>query len=326
MSGGPNGFPAAEYDCSKTADPMIELASDLLGDDPEVLRLPDLEHNLSASVILVHRGYTNATPPPALGEKVKHRGSKACMEGKCSWSLEGSLQRWTNQPSFALCSGVLVARDVVLTAKHCACYFEHLSDVRIQSADWQRGDTREWRSVKAVMGPSSVRAPRNPCIEDFVFLKLDEELGVEPVRPRSRDSSAGRETSYMVASPLGIPGVVSQGRVDLDASGDVCSKHDMYAAVNSSGGVIFGSDGDFIGLNSRPLTRCNCPRVAHKKLWFPEPNPESWLGRYIPFSSDSIATQLSNGQWVPVQDYRRVCKDNKGKEFSLDRSSVDWQC
>lgn len=321
-------------DCDKTSEPRIELASELLKKTPvgsEPTGLAEFRHNLGATVILVHRRYEKESPL-LLKEKTKINKGK-CSDGSCSWERRLKHDDWIDKPSLAICSGVLVRKDVVLTPRHCLCYFGAISDIRVHPANWMDEGEREWRSVVEVKVPPESTV--NSCSSDFVFLKLSGALG-DPVQVRGDTSSVDEESAYMIASPLGIPGTVTSGKVKSGTKVPGCYNHDMYAVRNSSGGAIFDTRGQLIGIHSRPSyseLKCSCPRVVEKKLWFPNPNAAKKLGRYIRVSQKTIGESLNERDWIPSEQFQKpgvrnmVCDETERQDLApLWSQGLHWQC
>lgn len=310
----------ARKNCDKTESPRFEYAAK--ASDPH----GDVARNLAATVILAHEHHF-LNSPPTLGQRTRVAGT-ACERQQCEWTATS----WKDEPSFAICSGVLVEKDVVVTPMHCLCYLNDIFSIRVHPADWtsRASNDANWRVVEAVLLPRLEGEEGRPsgaaCQGDFVFLKLSGEIA-EPVRPRKASSrSKAEERAYMIASPLGIPGTLTRGRVGIEpVDSQGCSSHDMYAVMNSSGGAIYGDNGDFLGLHVQPLdSKCGCPKVRlPNDLLFPVPK----AGRYLPLSHEIIRRHLDSAAWIPAEDWNKQPRNGcNGKISKMRADEFDWNC
>lgn len=315
-------------DCQKTQNPRITLAA-----NASLRHSARLSDNLAATVILVPRVDANRADMGKGVPRLKSRKRLGNCPNKCSWNAP----TWNNSPSFALCSGVLVDKDVVVAPRHCVCYSYGASGIRIHSANWHRDgdrshDHRHWRDVTHVMPPmadDTFLGSTRP--NDFVFLRLSDKIAT-PAKLRNFEAhQPADEDAYMVASPLGIPGTLTVGKVEVSSGpGPSLLSHSMYSAVHSSGGAIFDMNGYLLGVHVGPTHRsCSCPRIHGNELFFPDPNPDRKLGRYIGLSQSVIVKHLGQGTWMTFAEWDSarsngsVCNGASPLEAT---SGIDWNC
>lgn len=166
-------------------------------------------------------------------------------------------ERFADQPSLAVCSGVMLAPDLLLTAGHCVdgtddcgslVYMTRFANQRDAAWDGvQQGSIRRCRSIARI---DSVNDPSGTAL-DVALVRLDSAFDVPhtwfPIRA---DAPRVGERVIAMGHPLGLP-------LKLDEGGKVLSKPhvddgyvtaDVDAFRGSSGGPVFDAAGALLGL------------------------------------------------------------------------------
>jgi len=276
-------------DCVGVSEPPM--VRGVIGHD-DVVKLCE---NRAAMVILAQPAH--AVPGvklPTLGERNRlPRGP-----GPHAWAGP-----WVDAPSFALCSGVLIAENIVMTNKHCSCLFDSFGDIRVRSMTYEK----EWREVEAIKRASN-------GLRDVAYLRLSRGFdGARVVEPVQGDVDVGTD-AYLIGSPLGIPDVVSKGEVAGYQSDGRERGHSAYVAYGSSGGGMFrSSDGAFLGLQTEG-TR-TCPTLIPGTMSIGFPSECNGKRSYVTLAGDvEDAMDVSGWEKVAEIEKNMFCKGNYPEE------------
>src|SRR5690606_68500 len=133
------------------------------------------ERATQSSIALLSYGFLRSTPEGiVIGGTSLGEAENLCSD-----------QRFANQPVAATCSGTLVAKDLVLTAGHCATTFEACSNLAIVF-NYRMADGQEVRAVSDDDVYSCVeivaRSLPDSSSLDFAFLRLDRPVAAH-LRP-----------------------------------------------------------------------------------------------------------------------------------------------
>jgi secreted trypsin-like serine protease len=170
--------------------------------------------------------------------------------------------RWFVQASTGGCAGVLVARDVVLTAAHCGNHFALGSRVRVGTVD--RGTGGETFAVSARMIHANFGTSPNKLPHDLMLLRLSVPTTNYPIIPINANSQVPANNTNLIAAGFGLTGwngsvspVLRQATVtefscqqsyqrDLDprltlCAGSASSRPQAGTCAGDSGGPLFVS-------------------------------------------------------------------------------------
>jgi secreted trypsin-like serine protease len=112
--------------------------------------------------------------------------------------------RWFVQASTGGCAGVLVARDVVLTAAHCGNHFALGSRVRVGTVD--RGTGGDTFAVSARMIHANFGTSPNKLPHDLMLLRLSVPTTNYPIIPINVNAQVPANRTSLVAAGFGLTG------------------------------------------------------------------------------------------------------------------------
>jgi hypothetical protein len=154
-------------------------------------------------------------------------------------------ERFAEQPSFAICSGVAVAPHLVLTAAHCLqaaplSALVALSGFRYAGAGALAPlAARQVHAVDAVLAQNVWR--------DYVLLRVTGEALV-PAPGAAPQPHAG-DAVFSVGHGMGVPAKIDRGGAAYDVDDDPRTfLADLDAFGGASGAPVFAADGALLGV------------------------------------------------------------------------------
>ena len=217
----------------------------------EVFQAPAaIQRRTSASVVvLVPRSLLEDT-----GGKLSAAATFADSQGMCE------RERFSQQPSAAFCTGVLVDWDLVLTAGHCADLLS-LGEMAIVPGYYYADEQRLLSDTVAPFSVVEVVAerhdpPTSAVRLDYAWLRLDRPVAA-PLAPAPIRRSA---TPLDVLAPLtavnaggGLPLKIDQGGSVRDPRPEAldCFLADTDTLHGASGGAAFDEDLSLVGVMVR---------------------------------------------------------------------------
>jgi V8-like Glu-specific endopeptidase len=168
----------------------------------------------------------------------------------------------------ALCTGSIVAPDVVLTARHCV---SNTSESVACSAHEVFGDRDPrsmviWADGKAVAKGRALVVPASSrlCGEDAAAIVLDRKLSIAPL---SIGSPVGGEWATAVGfgkqGTYGPAGQKMKRRVRVLSVGARELEIGQATCPGDSGGPLLDAHGDIIGIVSRGVPPCDGPNATN---------------------------------------------------------------
>jgi hypothetical protein len=154
-------------------------------------------------------------------------------------------ERFAQQPSFAVCSGIAVATDLVLTAAHCT-RTAALNDLAVvtgyayqPSGDLALTENGRMHAVEAVLASDS--------FWDYAWLQVEPGLLAMPSNHLSAADVVEGTRLLSINHGAGLPAKVDTGGVAYPISAE-----ELVTTLDSlgggSGGPVFANGGDLVGL------------------------------------------------------------------------------
>lgn len=160
----------------------------------------------------------------------------------CSW------EKFVEQPKGAVCSGYLIAHDLILTAGHCAklenvCedyrwVFDFKLNKKTQTAglDIKREDV--YRCKKIISKVQSTVVGNL----DYGLIQLDRSVkGREPLKLRLEGKINDEEGIFAIGNPSGLPLKVVSGANVRDNSSDYIFSANLDTYTGNSGSAVFNA-------------------------------------------------------------------------------------
>ncbi len=178
------------------------------------------------------------------------KGSKIIIDAPTLEDVDGVCagERFRDQPAAAICSGTLIAPDLMLTAGHC-----YTNNSICNNASWVFG-FRATRDNKYSIKKTEIYkckevVYRELNIEaglDFTVVKLDREVkGHRPVSLRQTGSAIVTTPLVLIGHPRGLPTKIADNAFVTAVNGNILMSN-VDAFTGNSGSGVFNAQHDFL--------------------------------------------------------------------------------
>ncbi|MGZ3774744.1 MAG: trypsin-like serine peptidase [Pseudobdellovibrionaceae bacterium] len=158
--------------------------------------------------------------------------------------------KWINDPSLAVCSGILIDKDLVLTAGHCFDGVGSCSDLNVVFGFEVSPNvlkTMKWIGCKEVI------KDKDELIDsglDYAVVRLETSVSLAKPSVIQKELNVGDEV-YTIGYPLGSPKKTAGGKIRkvVDVPNVYNSNLDVYAG-NSGSPVFSAKTNELIGIVS----------------------------------------------------------------------------
>lgn len=160
-------------------------------------------------------------------------------------------ERFASQPSLAVCTGVLLEEDLVLTAGHCLPSIDRCEELAFVHGYLNGSDTRTVYGCQRVL--TRVLQPVSDSRRlDFAVVQLDRPVTNAESTLRPRRLPKPNEPIFTVGASLGAPLKVTRGRV-VSVEERPADGFDFVADVfvGGSGSGVFDVEGKLLGIHIR---------------------------------------------------------------------------
>lgn len=157
-------------------------------------------------------------------------------------------ERYLKQPSASICSGTLIASDLILTAAHC-----YNSEAICQKASWVFG-YHESKNGKYEIKEKEVYRCKEIVYNnfdlsmgaDFAVIKLDRKVkGHDPVSLRPSGAPAVKTKLILIGHPNGLPTKIADDAWVTEIQENILMTNvDAYSGNSGSG--VFNADTGFL--------------------------------------------------------------------------------
>lgn len=160
-------------------------------------------------------------------------------------------EKFSNQPSAPICSGFLVAPDLVLTAGHC---IQNVSDCR--GHKWVFGYNLRDGSPEAISGLSKISAQEvysckeiiartldNYTYNDYALIRIDRAVANhQPLKVRTEGEVSVGDKLILIGHPSGLPTKIADGAVVRNISNPFYFSTNTDSFGGNSGSAVFNAD------------------------------------------------------------------------------------
>lgn len=196
-------------------------------------RLADSTAALIANSFMIEEGNSYRIDAPTLEEQ----------DGVCA------TERYRDQPAASICSGTLIAPDLILTAAHCyqsASVCEHASWVfgfhESKNGKYKTNKREIYRCKEVVFQEFDLKNGR-----DFSVVKLDRKVrNHRPVKLREEGNAEVNTRLVLIGNPRGLPTKIADNAwvTSIKDGGILMSNVDAYTGNSGSG--VFNAEKGFL--------------------------------------------------------------------------------
>lgn len=158
--------------------------------------------------------------------------------------------KWVNEPSLAVCSGILIDKDLVITAGHC---FEGVGSCEDYSiAFWYDNSSTVFEKIRSV-GCKEVIKHKNELFSeglDYALIRLEHAVNFPATKVFNKKINVG-DAVYALGYPLGSPKKKAEGKIrEFNGETNVYSSNLDVFQGNSGSPVFLAKNHELIGIIS----------------------------------------------------------------------------
>lgn len=156
-------------------------------------------------------------------------------------------ERYSQIPSVARCTGVLIAPQILLTTYHCVPTPEDCA-ANSWSFNFQKDDLDQALNQKQQLNRYSckrlISAERNlMTLKDFSIIELDRPvINAEPVKIAKQQKLANEAKVFMLGHPYGLPLMTTGPSAILNNNLDHYFETELDAFAGNSGSPVFNAE------------------------------------------------------------------------------------
>ncbi|XGC79606.1 serine protease [Bdellovibrio bacteriovorus] len=159
-------------------------------------------------------------------------------------------ERFQNQPLLGFCTGVLIAKNKVLTAGHCMDQKNRCAEsMFIFGYNSSKAEAKVIPHEEIYHCKQILKLQNRRGQADYAVIELDRDVNAVPITVASAKNYTAGETLLSLSYPLGLPLKKDLGRVLRDTEGAQL-KMEVDTFSGSSGSPLFDATGALVGLLS----------------------------------------------------------------------------